>query len=121
MDFQTAAENQWAAAEAAYYRAIDIAEAAEEEAEANAAALKAECKAIATAIYPEYRRECIDATGIVPNDVSDKCLWREWLVDEAERHRNPRMADAMNYHLEGEEDFTFPSQMEHDFTAAQAA
>lgn len=121
MDIQTIVENQWAAAEAAYYRDLDAAEEAEEERERNAEALKAECKAIATAIYPEYRRECIDATGIVPNDVSDKCLWREWLVDEAERHRNPRMADAMNYHLEGEEDFTFPSQMEHDFTAAQAA
>ena len=121
MDIQTIVENQWAAAEAAYYRAIDAAEAAEAEAEANAAALKADCAAIACRIYPEYRRECIAATGTVPNDTADKTDWREWLADEAARCRDPRMADAMNYHIESEEDFTFPTQMEHGYTTAQAA
>ena len=115
------AEGAWLAAEAAYYRAIDAAEAAEAEAEANAAALKADCAAIACRIYPEYRRECLEATGVVPNDAADKTDWREWLADEAARCRDPRMADAMNYHIESEEDFTFPAQMEHGYTAAQAA
>lgn len=121
MDIQTIVENQWAAAEAAYYRAIDAAEAAEEESEADAAALKADCAAIACRIYPEYRRECLAATGIVPNDFADKTDWREWLADEAARCRDPRMADAMNRHIDAEEDFTFPAQMEHGYTAAQAA